>query len=82
MKYATKKFKNTEKYLDDLSDNTGHLNANPYKMTDIQPDYTGFIKIENKIYKIAGWVKTGKSGQKMLSLKTTDLELYKTLSAL
>jgi hypothetical protein len=77
-----RKFKNTNDYLDDLSNDNGHLNLNPFKKTEIHPDYTGFIKIENKIYKIAGWVKIRKDGQKNLALKTMDYETYIAASEL
>lgn len=38
------------------------------KENDKQPDYRGEIMLDGKVYKLAGWIKDGKSG-KFLSLK-------------
>ena len=48
--------------------NTGVLFKNE---TDNEkaPAYKGKINIEGKEFELAAWVKTGKSGQKFLSLK-------------
>lgn len=58
----------TEEYLEYLGDNTGHVNKNPYKTLGAQPDYGGFLKVEGKIYKVAGWIKPK---TKSLTIKIT-----------
>jgi uncharacterized protein (DUF736 family) len=65
---------NTEKYLNLLLDGSGHLNPNPNKKNDKHPDYGGYIKIENKPYRISAWVKIRKNGKKFLSLNLVDIE--------
>lgn len=61
----------TKKYLEELLEGSGHLNQFPMKTTDKSPDYGGYIKIENKIYRLSAWVKT-KGGKKSLSLKAVE----------
>jgi hypothetical protein len=63
----------TQKYLQSLSEGSGHLNPNPNKKTDKHPDYTGFVKIEGVIIKLAAWVKDGKYG-KFLTLSGYEFD--------
>ena len=63
----------TQKYLKALNEGSGHLNPNPNKKTEKHPDYTGFIKIEGVIIKLAAWVKEGKYG-KFLSLQGVEFD--------
>lgn len=51
--------------------NTGVLFKNE---TDNEkaPAYKGKINIEGKEFELAAWVKTGKSGQKFMSLKAQE----------
>ena len=60
-----------KKYLEELLEGSGHLNQFPVKTTDKSPDYGGYIKIEDKIYRLSAWVKT-KGGKKSLSLKAIE----------
>jgi hypothetical protein len=63
---------NTEKYLQELLDGSGHLNSFPTKTNDKSPDLGGFIKIDDKIYRLSAWIKV-KKGRKNLSLKATEV---------
>ena len=58
----------TKKYLETLLEGSGHLNKYPLKTNDKSPEYGGFIKIDDKIYRLSGWVKINK-GRKSLSLR-------------
>ena len=58
----------TQKYLETLLEGSGHLNKYPLKTNDKSPEYGGFIKIDDKIYRLSGWVKINK-GRKSLSLR-------------
>jgi hypothetical protein len=62
--------KNT--YLKNLIESCGHLNKNKLKTEEKQPDFQGFIKIENKIYKLAAWEKI-KDDKLFYSLKATKI---------
>jgi hypothetical protein len=59
----------TDKYLQELEELNGHLNPFPMKTNDKSPDYGGYLKINNKVYRISAWVKKNKEGKKILSLK-------------
>jgi len=72
---------NTKKYLESLLDGSGHLNPYPMKTSDKAPDYGGYIKIEDKIYRISAWVKT-KKGQKSLSIKATEADSNGSINSL
>ena len=63
----------TRKYLDELIDGSGHLNPYPMKIKDTSPDYGGYIKIDDKIYKVSAWVKS-KGDRKSLALKATEAD--------
>lgn len=60
---------NTETYLKKLKEGAGHLNPMPVKTSENAPDYGGFIKIENEIYRLSAWVKN-KDGKKYLSINS------------
>jgi hypothetical protein len=64
---------NKNKYLKELLDGSGHLNKYPVKSNDKAPDYGGYVKIDNKIYRISAWVKF-KNEKKFLSIRVHDLE--------
>ena len=72
---------NTKKYLEELSEGSGHLNPFPMKTTDKSPDYGGYIKIEDKIYRLSAWVKT-KGGKKFLSLKAVEADYEGSINSL
>lgn len=72
---------NTKKYLEELLEGSGHLNAFPMKTTDKSPDYGGYIKIEDKIYRLSAWVKT-KGGKKSLSLKAVEADYEGSINSL
>ena len=71
----------TKKYLEELSEGSGHLNQFPMKTTDKSPDYGGYIKIEDKIYRLVAWVKT-KGGKKSLSLKAVEADYEGSINSL
>ena len=48
----------TEQYLKTLENNAGHININKNKFLDDQPDYGGFVKIEDKIYRVSAWMNS------------------------
>jgi hypothetical protein len=48
--------------------NTGSLFKNEDRRNDKSPEYSGTVDIDGKEYRIAGWVKTAKSGKKFFSL--------------
>ena len=72
---------NKKKYLEELLDGSGHLNQFPMKTTDKSPDYGGYIKIEDKIYRLSAWVKT-KGGKKSLSLKAVEADYEGSINSL
>ena len=72
---------NTKKYLEELLECSGHLNPFPMKTTDKSPDYGGYIKIEDKIYRLSAWVKT-KGGKKSLSLKAVAADYEGSINSL
>jgi hypothetical protein len=72
---------NTKNYLEELLEGAGHLNQFPMKTTDKSPDFGGYIKIEDKIYRISAWVKT-KRGKKSLSLKAVEADYEGSINSL
>jgi hypothetical protein len=70
-----------KKYLEELLEGAGHLNQFPMKTTDKSPDYGGYIKIEDKIYRLSAWVKT-KGGKKSLSLKAIEADYEGSINSL
>ena len=62
-----------QKYLETLNEGSGHLNPNVNKKTNKHPDYTGFMKIEGVIIKLAAWVKDGKYG-KFLTVQGVEFD--------
>ena len=70
-----------KKYLEELLEGAGHLNQFPMKTTDKSPDYGGYIKIEDKIYRLSAWVKT-KGGKKSLSLKAVQANYEGSINSL
>jgi hypothetical protein len=71
----------TKKYLEELWEGSGHLNQLPMKTTDKSPDYGGYIKIDDKIYRLSAWVKT-KNGKKHLSLNAVPADYEKSTNSL
>jgi len=47
----------TKRYLSELLDGHGHLNANKLKANPGHPDLFGFVKIAGKVYKLSAWNK-------------------------
>jgi hypothetical protein len=56
-------------YLDNMKDGSGSIFPNE-KKSEKSPDMSGHIKIDGKLYKVAGWKKDGQRGQ-FYSLKVT-----------
>lgn len=55
-------------------DGQGSLFRNEKKTNENQPDYRGELKWQNQLLKVAGWVKTSKTGSKFLSLKIEAID--------
>jgi len=70
-----------KKYLEELLEGAGHLNQFPMKTNDKSPDYGGYIKIDDKIYRLSAWVKT-KGGKKSLSLKAVEADYEGSINSL
>jgi hypothetical protein len=51
------------------------------KTTVKSPDYGGYIKIDDKIYRLSAWVKT-KGGKKSLSLKAIEADYEGSINSL
>jgi hypothetical protein len=64
-----KKLKERKAYINSLSNNSGHINPVPEKFGAKNPDYNGYLKIDNTIFKVSGWVSENKSGNKSISLR-------------
>lgn len=71
----------TKKYLEELLEGSGHLNQFPMKTKDKSPDYGGYIKIDDKIYRLSAWVKT-KGGKKSLSLNAVEADYEGSINSL
>lgn len=54
----------------ELKDGQGSLFKNN-KTKETQPDYTGEVKIEGKVYRLSAWIKEGKNG-KFMSLSCQE----------
>ena len=70
-----------KKYLEELLEGAGHLNQFPMKTTDKSPDYGGYIKIDDKIYRLSAWVKT-RNGKKSLSLNAVPSNYEGSINSL
>ena len=55
----------------ELKDGDGSLFFNNRKSKENHPDYTGRVQLEGKLYRIAGWKRTTKTGSGYLSLRVT-----------
>jgi len=64
----------TKKYLETLLNGAGHLNPNPNKKLNTHPDYLGYIKVEDKPFRISAWVKSTKDNKKFLSINLNELQ--------
>ena len=60
-----------DKYLESLLNGSGHINKNKFKEKESQPDLIGYIKIENKIYRLSAWEKN-KDGEVFYSINTKE----------
>jgi uncharacterized protein (DUF736 family) len=59
-------------YLQSLLNGYGSMNPVTNKKNEKQPDYQGWVKLDDKFYEIAGWVKFGKTNNKYLSISITQ----------
>lgn len=60
----------TEEYLATLENNAGHINKNKLKSLSDQPDYGGFLKIEDRIFRVSAWINPK---TKNISLRTREI---------
>jgi redox-regulated HSP33 family molecular chaperone len=65
MKIADKQFDNT---------NTGVLFKAKEQKTEKHPGYTGTINIDGQEFRLAGWVRQSKQGEKFFSLSVSPKE--------
>jgi len=63
----------TEEYLERLDDNAGNLNRNFNKFKETSPDFGGFIKVENKVYRVSAWINPKSKNISMRILKHNEL---------
>jgi hypothetical protein len=54
---------------------SGSIFKNKFKEKDNQPDYTGDANIVGTIYRVSGWIKETKAGDKFLSLAFSEKEV-------
>jgi len=62
-------------------DDTAFLFRNQNKNKEVQPDYTGWIKIGGKERRLAAWVKDMKDGSKALSISVSDKQPRKDVNS-
>lgn len=55
---------------------TGALFNNDNKERESQPDFTGNVKIGDKLWRLAGWNTESRAGTPYISLKVTDPAEY------
>lgn len=55
-------------------DGNGILFKNERKQQDNSPDYSGTVTVDGKQRRIAGWIKTGQSGKRFMSLAVSELK--------
>lgn len=55
-------------------DNSGALFKNDKKEQENHPDYQGNITVAGRKYRLAAWIKTGKSGSKFMSLAVKEFD--------
>jgi len=61
----------------EIKELSGALFTNDNKEHDKQPDFTGNIKIQGKIWRLAGWKTESRAGTEYTSLKVSDPEEFK-----
>lgn len=52
---------------------TGSLFKNERKTADNQPAYTGVVNVEGKLWRLAAWLKTARSGKTYMSLSVSEM---------
>lgn len=55
-------------------DNSGALFKNDKKEQENHPDYQGQIMVAGRKYRLAAWLKTGKSGTKFMSIAVKEFD--------
>jgi len=58
----------------EMKDGQGGLFRNKKKTNEQSPDMNGDLKLDGKMYRIAGWTKTTQNGDKWLSLNIQPKE--------
>jgi hypothetical protein len=69
---------NIEHYLEFLDYGDGHLEKNNNKMKPNHPDYVGYIKGYEHLYRICGWINDD-NGKKKLFLRLYEANFDGTL---
>jgi hypothetical protein len=68
----------TKDYLQGMKDGFGSLHKVENKKNEKQPDYTGGLQIDGKVYEIASWIHANKAGtRKYLSLVIKEYKEFK-----
>ncbi len=52
----------------ELRENQGSFFKEKNKTNEKAPDYTGELNVEGVMYRLAGWIKVARSGEKWVSL--------------
>ena len=55
-----------------MQEGHGTLFQNKFKENSNQPDMTGTVMVNGIEWRVAGWTKYGKSGNKFLAIRLTD----------
>ena len=58
----------------EIKDGQGSLFRNKKKTNERAPDMNGDVKLDGKMYRIAGWTRTTQTGDKWLSLSIQPKE--------
>lgn len=73
---------NEDKKEFERRDNSGNIFVNKYKNRDNQPDFQGECMVGGQMYRIAGWQRTTRNGDDMMSLAFTTQEEYEAMKEL
>jgi len=61
----------------EIKEKRGSLFKNDNKERENQPDFTGNVKINGKVWRIAGWNTESRGGTEYISLSVSDPEDFK-----
>jgi hypothetical protein len=64
----------TKKFLSQIGDGCGVLNKLPSKSSERSPDYSGYVKIGGRTFKVSGWVGKDRNGSNNISIRATPCD--------